>query len=243
MLGILLAIVKTLILLGILVTIHEGAHFFTAKICKVRVNEFSIGFGKVLWSKQGKETKYSVRLIPLGGFVSMEGEEEPSDKEGSFSEAGILKKLLIVASGAITNIIFGILVYFLLVTFHYGFEIAISSTSNFMKIFLNSIRILLTGGATIDDLAGPVGIASIVSQTSNLTDFIYLMAVISLSLGFTNLLPIPPLDGGKIVIYIIEWIKRKPLKEETLLKIQMLGFMFIMGLSVFVMYNDIVKIL
>ena len=63
--SIILGIIKTLILLGILVIIHEGGHFAVAKLCKVRVNEFSIGFGKLLWSKQGKETKYSLRLIPL----------------------------------------------------------------------------------------------------------------------------------------------------------------------------------
>ena len=102
---------------------------------------------------------------------------------------------------------------------------------------------MVTGGAKIDDLAGPIGIANIVSQTSGLTDFIYLLSVISLSLGITNLIPIPPLDGGKLLMYIIEAIKRKPLKEETSLRIQMLGFMFIIGLSVFVMWNDITKII
>lgn len=243
MLEIILAIVKTLILLGILVIIHEGGHFLVAKLCKVRVNEFSIGFGKILWSKQKGETKYSIRLIPLGGFVSMEGEEEPSNEEGSFSNAGILKKIAIVSAGAIVNIIFGIIVYFLLVTFHYGIEIALKSTMNYIGALGESVRILFTGGTTIDDLSGPVGVASIVSQTSNLTDFIYLLSVISLSLGITNLIPIPPLDGGKLLLYIIEAIKRKPLKEETSLRIQMAGFMFIIGLSIFVMYNDVTKII
>lgn len=243
MLGILLTVVKTLILLGILVFIHEGAHFLVAKLCKVRVNEFSIGFGKTILSKQGKETKYSLRLIPLGGFVSMEGEEEPSDAEGSFSNIGILKKIAIVSAGAVTNILFGILVYFLLVAFHYGFNVAMGSTLRFIGALVDSIKILLSGRTTIDDLAGPVGIATIVSQTTGLSDFIYLLSIISLSLGITNLLPIPPLDGGKNLIYIIEWIKREPLKQETTLKIQMAGFMFIIGLSAFVMYNDVMKII
>lgn len=95
----------------------------------------------------------------------------------------------------------------------------------------------------MDDLAGPVGIATIVSQTSGISDFMYLLSVISLSLGITNLLPIPPLDGGKLLIYVIEAIKRKPLKEETSLKIQMLGFMFIIGISAFVMWNDVTRII
>lgn len=243
MIGVILTIIKTLIMLGILVIIHEGGHFIVAKLCKVRVNEFSIGFGKQLWSKQKGETKYSIRLIPLGGYVSMEGEEEPSSEEGSFSKAGILKKFAIVSAGAIVNIIFGILVYFLLITFIYDIKIALSSTVNFLGMLGESIKMLFTGGTTVEDLAGPVGIATIVSQTSGFTDFVYLLSVISLSLGITNLIPIPPLDGGKLLIYIIEWIKRKPLKENTSLKIQMAGFAFIIGLSIFVMYNDIVKLI
>lgn len=242
MLGTLLAILKTLILLGVLVIIHEGGHFVVAKLCKVKVNEFSIGFGKTLLSKQGKETKYSLRLIPLGGFVSMEGEEERSDNEGSFSNAGIIKKLLIVSAGAFVNIVFGILIYFILVTIYYGIETAMPSTINFINSLFESIKILITGKTTINDLTGPIGIATVVSQTSGLADFIYLMAVISLSLGITNLIPIPPLDGGKNLIYIIEWIIRRPIKEETQLKIQALGLFFILGLSAIVMYNDIVRI-
>ena len=220
MIGIILTIIKTLILLGILVIIHEGGHLFVAKLCKVKVNEFSIGFGKVLFSRQRKETKYSIRLIPLGGFVSMEGEEQPSGEEGSFSEAGILKKLAIISAGAIVNIIFGLLVYFILVAVHYGIQVAWSSIGPFIGALGESIKMLFTREAPVNYLA-----------------------VISLSLGITNLIPIPPLDGGKFLIYVIEWIKRKPLKEETSLKIQMAGFIFIIGLSMFVMYNDIVKIL
>ncbi len=242
MLEVIIAIVKTLILLGILVIVHEGGHFCVAKLCRIRVNEFSIGFGKIIWSKQRKDTKYCLRMIPLGGFVNMEGEEEPSDKEGSFSKAGTLKKIAIVAAGAIVNIIFGIIMYFLLITVHYGIEVAARSTLNYIGALFESVKILFTGGTTLDDLAGPVGIASIVSQTSSLTDFVYLLSVVSLSLGITNLIPIPPLDGGKILIYIIEAIKRKPLKEETSIKIQMAGFLFIICLSVFVMFNDIIKL-
>ena len=172
----------------------------------------------------------------------MEGEDEASDAEGSFSKAGILKKIAIVLAGPAVNIIFGLLVYFILVAVNYGIQAASASTINFMGALFDSVKMLFTGGATIDDLSGPVGIATIVSQTSNVTDFIYLLSVISLSLGITNLIPIPPLDGGKLLIYTIEWIKRKPIKEETSLKIQMAGFAFIIGLSVFVMYNDIVRI-
>ncbi len=197
--SIIITIIKTLILLGVLVIIHEGGHFIVAKLCKVKVNEFSIGFGKILCSKQIGDTKYSIRLVPLGGFVSMEGEEEPSDEKGSFSNASFLKKLLIVSAGPIVNIVFGLLIYFLLVAFLYDIQTAFSMTSNFIGALAESIKILVTGGTTINDLTGPVGIANIVSQTSGFVDFMNLFAVISLSLGITNLLPIPPLDRRKTI--------------------------------------------
>jgi regulator of sigma E protease len=78
------------------VLIHEGGHFIVAKKCNIKVLEFSIGFGKKLWSIQGKETQYSIRLIPLGGYVRMLGEEEKSDDERAFNNASVGKRLLVV---------------------------------------------------------------------------------------------------------------------------------------------------
>ena len=103
---------KIIFVLGFLILIHEAGHFFVARLCKVTVNEFSIGFGPVIWKKQGKKTKYTLRLIPLGGFVNLEGEEERSDKEGSFSTASIPKRMAIILAGGVVNIIFALIVYF-----------------------------------------------------------------------------------------------------------------------------------
>ena len=84
MLGALLTILKIIFILGFLIFIHEGGHFIVAKLCKIRVNEFAIGFGPVIFKKQGKETLFQLRLIPLGGFCNMEGEEERSEVEVVF---------------------------------------------------------------------------------------------------------------------------------------------------------------
>ena len=116
MIGFLISAIKIIFLLGFLIFIHEGGHFVVAKLCKVKVNEFAIGFGPTILKKQGKETKYALRLIPLGGFVSMEGEEEASDLEGSFSKASIPKRMAIVVAGATVNILFGLVIYFILMT-------------------------------------------------------------------------------------------------------------------------------
>lgn len=420
MISILVTALKVIILLGFLIFIHEGGHFIVAKLCKVKVNEFAIGFGPTIWKKQGKETKYALRLIPLGGFVSMEGEEERSDKEGSFSKTSIPKRIAIVLAGGMVNILFGLLVYFILVAsignytsqkvdivdVNYGAYTAgimendeivkingkrIRSKSDIEKVleknkeevivtvkrdnnvidikviptaipnkdtgiylsgnsdeittkviaveqgspaqrsglegndiilkidgkdvdndpykvagyikqseneecvftikrkeeikeisikpdiiytyvlgvqfakaennFINNIyygfwdtvdfslsiidnvKMLFTGKVNANQLMGPVGISGIVAETKSAGDFIYIVALISLSLGVTNLLPFPPLDGGKVVIYIIEAIRRKPIKENTEAIIQTAGFFILIGLSIFVTYNDILRIL
>ena len=228
-------------------------HFVLAKICNVKVNEFSIGFGKEIWHKQGKETKYAIRLIPLGGFVSMEGEEERSENSRSFSKASIPKRIAIVSAGAIVNIIFAIIVYFIL-TLIVGTKINDSTfmdriinggnlTKEFIISIADSLKQLFTGKVGVDQMMGPVGISEMISKTSGVFEFFEMMSLISLSLGVTNLLPIPALDGGKILILIIEAIRRKPMKQQTEINIQLLGFSILIGLSIYVTYNDILRIL
>ncbi len=255
MISTLLAIIKIVFLLGFLIGIHETGHFLIAKLCKVKVNEFSIGFGPVIWRKETKETKYALRLIPLGGFVRMEGEEERSDNEGSFSKASVPRRIAIVAAGAIVNIIFALIIYFILSAviisqnaeiasnFQNTVKLAGSSTAKFATETIEGVKNLFTGKITKDQLIGPVGISEVVAKTNGFAEFTYILAVISISLGVTNLIPFPPLDGGKILLLIIEAIRRKPLKEDTEIKIQLLGFAILIGLSIFVTFNDIVRIL
>lgn len=421
MLGILISIIKVIVLLGFLVFIHESGHFLIAKLFKIKVLEFAIGFGPTIWSKQGKETKYALRLVPLGGFVNMLGEEERSEEHGSYSSASIPKRIGILVAGGLVNIIFGILVYFILVASvntsyitttikevvpNYAAEACgINAGDKFLKIdgkniriktdvdnilaknksdnlnvllerngekvelnivptkvdtksigiflgtqgdnlsteikslykggpaekagiksgdrilkvddvdtnddtlkavemiqtsqnekvkitvkrneeilefeimpdisttyklgvifgetnktFLNAIyysfweterftssivenlKRLFTGNVGVDQLMGPVGISGMVVETKGIEEFAYILALISLSLGVTNLLPFPPLDGGKVVLLIIEAIRRKPLKENIEVGIQTAGFVLLIALSLFVTFNDILRI-
>ncbi len=248
----LISAIKIIFLLGFLILIHETGHFVVAKLCKVRVNEFAIGFGPTIWKKQGKETKYALRLIPLGGFISMEGEEELSDKEGSFSKASIPKRVAIVAAGAIVNIIFALIVYFILAT-SYNFQVtnnwssaltfAGEKTGTFITSTFEGLKQLFTGKSGLDQMMGPVGISEVVAKTNGMFEFINMIAIVSLSLGVTNLLPIPALDGGKILLLIIEAIRKKPLSQKIEINIQLLGFSFIIILALFVTWNDIARII
>ena len=238
--GFIITAIKIVVILGFLVLIHEAGHFLVARLCKIKVQEFAIGFGPIIWRKETKNTKYAVRLIPLGGFVNMLGEEEQSDEEGSFSKASIPKRIAIVAAGGLVNIIFAILLYVILLWIITGnFIVAIGSSGDLVIAMWDTIKLLFTGGVSVDNLMGPIGISQVVAQTSGVIDFFYIMAIISVSLGFTNLLPFPPLDGGKILIYIIEAIRRKPMKQDFELKLQMLGFLVLITLSIYVAINDV----
>ena len=115
-------------------------------------------------------------------------------------------------------------------------------TKEFMFSIIDNLKQLFTGNVGIDQMMGPVGISEAVAKTNGVSEFIYMLALISLSLGITNLLPIPALDGGKILILIIEAIRRKPLKEQTEINIQLLGFSLLIALSIFVTYHDIIRI-
>lgn len=419
MISFIITALKIVFLLGFLILIHEAGHFFVAKLCKVKVNEFAIGFGPTIWKKQSKETKYALRLIPLGGFVNMEGEEERSDAEGSFSTKSIPKRIAIVVAGGAVNIVFGLIVYYIIAVsttqyisnivdenhnfdnnqiayFQPGDEIlkvngkkihsktdidkymeqvtqesvsvtikrdnqiqnlnikpleenysyvgiyfdsaeqsstevvaiypgspsdiagletgdvilkvneqdiqndpykvvnelnenkneiipilvdrkgeqliievtpefvtryylgvtlkeasndiltkmyyAFWDTGEFSVSIIENLQMLFTGKVSTDQLMGPIGISDVVADTNSFADYMYILALISLSLGVTNLLPFPPLDGGKVVILIIEGIRKKPLKENIEIGIQMTGFAILILLSIYVAYNDILRI-
>lgn len=326
---------KIIFLLGFLVFIHEGGHFLAARFFKVKVEEFSIGFGPKFFTKKGKETVYSIGCIPFGGYVKMLGEEERSEQEGSFNKAKVLHRIAIVAAGAIVNIIFAIIVFFILSifsgynisttiseimpiaeknlegieigdkiikineekirlksdisnalmgndgkevkivierdgkelefnvkpteyaegTYILGIQVALIDatweekiyygfweTVNFVESMFKTVKLLFTGNVKIDQMTGPIGISEIVVKSSGVYDFIYLLCLISLSLGVTNLLPIPALDGGRIFLLIIEGIRGKALKEEIELGIQSAGFLLLILLSLYVSYKDIIRI-
>ncbi len=108
-------IILAILLFGILIAAHEWGHFIAARLCGVTVHEFSIGMGPLIWKKDGKKgTKFSLRALPIGGFCSLEGEEEESDDPHSLSNQGFWKKVLVFAAGAVMNLLVGMLIILLL---------------------------------------------------------------------------------------------------------------------------------
>lgn len=99
---------------GLLIAVHEFGHFITAKLSGVRVNEFAIGMGPLLWKRQKGETQYSLRLLPIGGYCAMEGEDEDSKDPKAFGAQGFWKKVLILVAGSGMNFLAGLLLILLL---------------------------------------------------------------------------------------------------------------------------------
>ena len=343
MIGILISILKIIFTMSFIIFVHELGHFLVAKKCGVYIKEFALGFGPQLFAKQGKETKYTLRMIPFGGYVSMLGEEERVEDERAFSQKKPIQRFFIIIAGATVNIILGLLIYFGLsfttsdyytnqvrslepnyaaeqngiqpgdviekingktictktdidtivrgsegnklvleikrnqetkqlemvpskmdmtlkdgsqyelyflgvvlekadATIQNRFYYSVIKTKGFISELGMNLKMLFTGGVKADQLMGPVGISEIVAETSSLQDFVYFLALISVSLGISNLLPILPLDGGRAVLILIEMMRRKPLKEEIEVKLQEIGFIFIMFLAIYISVNDVTRI-
>lgn len=234
---------KIAFLLGFLIFIHELGHFLVAKLFKVKIKQFAIGFGPTIFKKQGKETSYELKAIPMGGFVNMLGEEEPVEDEGAYNKKSIPKRMCILVAGGAVNIIFGLIVCLIIATNILGVKKGFLFTGEFLKSTFQGIGQLFTGQVEAEQLVGVVGISDMVVSTNGFQEFAYMLAIISVSLGVTNLLPFPPLDGGKIFLLLIEAIRRKPLKQNTEIGIQMAGFVLLIGLSIFVTYNDVARII
>ncbi|MBO5380003.1 MAG: site-2 protease family protein [Clostridia bacterium] len=112
---VILYILLALFVFGVMILVHELGHFTFAKIFKVAINEFSIGMGPKIFSKKLKDgVQYSLRLFPIGGFVAMEGETEESDNPNSFDKKPAYQRFIIVAAGAVVNIIVAIIIVFFL---------------------------------------------------------------------------------------------------------------------------------
>ncbi len=113
----------TVLIFGVLIFVHELGHFIAARIFGVTVNEFAIGMGPKLFSKKGKKsgTIYSVRLLPIGGYNAMEGEDGEDDSEdaviseGSFASKPVWQRMIIIVAGGFMNLLLGVILMFILV--------------------------------------------------------------------------------------------------------------------------------
>ncbi|MBR4056824.1 MAG: site-2 protease family protein [Oscillospiraceae bacterium] len=350
-------IVVAIIAFVVLIISHEFGHFIAAKLCGVKVLEFSVGMGPKLLKKQGKETLYTLRLLPIGGFCAMEGEDEDTGDPRAFTQQPAWKRIIILCAGAAMNFLIGLILICLLfssvprygtntvdsfmdgcpyvgenmlqpgdtiysvngercyistdvttfisraggrdievvvkrggekVTLHfdeliptleltdengntslkYGFNFRVQERSfgsqlkyswyqalDFVRMVRLSLVDLFSGAVGVKDLSGVVGIVSIIndvgqsspSVTAALENIAYLVAFIAINLAVMNLLPIPALDGARILFLILTWcierIIRRKLDPKYEGYIHAAGLVLLIGLMLFVMYNDIARII
>lgn len=351
-----MGIVIAILIFGIIVTVHEFGHFICAKLSGIKVLEFSVGMGPKLLQKKKGETKYSLRLLPLGGYCAMEGEDSTNEDARSFRNAKLWKRMVVLAAGAGMNFILGFTALIIFVSMmdavpttnvnnflrtenedgsvtYYaeshetGLEIgdrilSIDGTRIFSTLDLNyvfetfdntkahevvvrrngsrktlenvifhanvegggtidfsvvykdrapaavlkgsgdifmsmthiiglSLKQMLSGDIKKEDVSGPVGVVSAISESAKesesvsdtIYNILYMMALISINVGIFNLLPIPGLDGGRLLFCLIELVRRKPIKPEHEGYVHLAGMVLLFGVMIFATYNDIIMLI
>ncbi|MDD7719464.1 MAG: site-2 protease family protein [Eubacteriaceae bacterium] len=233
--------VYAIVLFVLLIFPHELGHFLVAKMVGVKVNEFSFGMGPAIFKKQKGETLYAIRLLPVGGYCAMEGEDEESDDERAFVNKPAWARIAVLIAGAAMNIIIAVLV----ATITYKSLVSGCKATVYLgELMFKSLAMLISGEAGVSDLAGPVGIISMAGDTATygLTYFGNLVVLMSLNLAIINLLPLPALDGGRILFVVIRKIAGEHMSDEMEGKVHGIGFMLLLALIVFVTWNDITRL-
>ena len=100
----------------LIIIIHEGGHYFAARLMKIKVNEFSIGMGPKIFQFTRKGTKYTMRWILFGGYCAMEGEDEESNDENAFTNKKVWQRIFVVAAGAVMNLVLGFIIVLIIVS-------------------------------------------------------------------------------------------------------------------------------
>lgn len=340
-------ILIAILIFSAIIIFHEFGHYIAAKLNGIRVNEFMIGLGPRLFGIQGKETMFSVHLLPFGGACVMEGEDSESEDERAFNHKPVWRRFLVVAMGPAFNFLLALVLAAVLVactgvirpvvnevtegspaaeaglqagdeilrlnsyhvhffneigaymTFHKGDSVSVTvrrgsgtvrtevtpeysqdtgswiigirggaeiyrpgffetigyafcEVGYLIYVTIMSLGMLFTGGLTLNDMSGPVGIVKTigdaydssirVSVFAAVMEMLNLTILLSANLGVMNLIPFPALDGGRLLFFIIEMIRHKKASERVEGYVNLAGFAVLMVFMVLVMGNDIRKL-
>lgn len=334
-----LYILIAILIFGLLIFIHEFGHFICARAFGVGVKEFAIGFGPKLlsWKSKKYDTRYGLRLFPIGGFVSMVGEDEASDADNAFCNKKIWQRMCIILAGPVMNLLLGFALMLVLVigqgtlasttiarfdegalsseklcvedrivkvgstrvhTFqdviyevmNQGYEPVditvvrdgeklVVENVNFpvvseqgvefgeydfipyaekptvlsylkhayfravstVKMVVDSFIDLIGGRYGMEAVSGPVGVTEVMVDAAKAGFFtlLYVVIVISINLGVFNLVPYPVFDGGRVLLLLIEAVRRKPLKKEVEGYINFVGMMILFVFMAFIIVKDV----
>ncbi len=248
----LIAILSFIVVLSFVVLVHEFGHFLAARKAGVPVYEFSIGFPfspRIVTLFRHRETEFTLRLLPLGGFVGFSNEED--EEAQKLFGASRASRALILSSGSLLNIIFAFLLF--VTAFMAGegvslFSAIVSSTQMVWMVTVETAHLfidLFSGQAGMENVSGPVGIAVLAGQAASggWINILFFTGFLSLSLGIMNLLPLPGLDGGQLLMLLIETLRNKPVGVKTHQVVNLAGIMLFIVLSLFVTWHDITKLI
>ncbi len=223
------------IALDIMVIIHEAGHYFTAKIFHIETDSLHIGFGPQI-RRSNRNAKLTFGIIPFGGACKL-------DTLSLYSTHPI-KRILMYLAGPVSNAVFAILCFSLFLLINgtnivESIKISLEQCLFEVKMFHDAIFSVITGRAKIGDIISGafkasenIGLITVAGFRSSfitgLYNTLYLVASVSLSLGVANMLPIPALDGGFILISIIELITRRTFSEKFYLIVQIVGLVLLL---------------
>lgn len=337
--------ILALIIFSAIVIFHELGHFLLAKWNGIEVIEFSLGMGPRLLSHVWGDTRYSLKLLPIGGSCQMVGEEEASDSEGAFGNKSVWARIAVVAAGPVFNFILAWVLALIIVgsvgydntmvdiipdsaaaeagmedgdqiisingsrtwlyrevslysslhqgqtatvvferngeeqtvvltpkqsdtgAYLYGFSRTVQREKGgaletvgyscaeiryWLKATVESLKMLIGGQVRLEEMSGPVGIVSTIGDTYKESrvdgwyyvtmNMIMIAIFLSVNLGVMNLLPIPALDGGRLVFLILEAIRGKAIPQEKESMVHFTGFVLLMGLMAVILFSDLHKL-
>ncbi len=226
-----------ILMTGGLILIHELGHFHMARLMRIPVARFSIGFGPKLWMFRRKDTEYWLSVIPIGGYVLLKMEDA-----AEFFRTPVYKRIVFSLGGPIANILLVLLLFASLNIAVSGFSFTGMAIAPFSQTWRQACQIAEAIPRLFshpDELSGVVGI---VAQGGNFVGTDPLRAVsfsifLSLNFAILNLLPISPLDGGKVVLYLMEKINPKLSRLHVPLAIT--GWILLIGLMIYATAFDI----
>lgn len=239
-----------IIVLALIIAVHEFGHFLAARLCGVKVDIFSVGFGPALFKYRLRETTYQVALIPLGGYVKLRGFPENIENDPrSFGNRPKIQQAIVLAAGAGANILSAFLGAILALWLYNGMpldksvEVSSSSTVRVINLNIEGLNRVVSGKT--GELSGPVGI---VKTTKEIQDLIGIEGVallafaMSISIGIINLLPIPILDGGHLTILGLEAVMRRKFSDNTKMTLSFVGVAFLLSVFAFTTVQDLYKL-
>jgi len=255
----------------LVIFVHEMGHYLAARAMGVAVDSFSIGFGKVLLKKKLWGTEWRVSLLPFGGYIMPRGEQDYHNNNNdpqSFWAAAPWRRGVIAVMGPVFNLLLPWPLYFMLlvgqpfpdVVVPDGAEPARISVSqaayyshkistNFYKKIWAAVNTPREQPMSIKDVGGPVAVYEFTEkakkrsqETGDWGFLIDWIAFFSINLGVINLLPIPVLDGGHIVMSTVEGIRRKNLEAKTRNVLNIIGAVLVLGLMVVAITSDVLRL-